>query len=368
MNNNVIYGLIDPITKELRYIGKTNNIAIRVSNHISMARRNNYKSHKNNWIRKLLTNNQMPEIIILESYDNYEDLNQAEIDLISYYKYIGCDLTNGTEGGDGGKCTEDIKLKISESRKKFFQTEKGIKERNNIANRMSEPERIKQFINNTKDKNKTSLGKESPQKIQFTDIEISDMVNMTRQNISLKQIATKYNCSVGPIVNVLKNLGIKKHRRNKITEDHRHNLIGSHGIQFSDMQIENIKSMYNTGNTLTNIAYKYNCSTDPIRRILGDMIIKNIRLEDLPIEEIKMKQINGVSQAKLADEYNCSTTLIRKVLGLNKIKHSNRVKTSDLPSDEIKEKYKNGKSIVELTKEYNCSPTPIRKILGIYGK
>ena len=39
---------------------------------------------------------------IIEEYDNREALPQAEIEMIEYYKWLGCDLVNGTTGGTGG--------------------------------------------------------------------------------------------------------------------------------------------------------------------------------------------------------------------------------------------------------------------------
>ena len=64
-----------------------------------------------------MANEQKAEVIILEEYTTAEELPQAEIELIEYYKYIGCNLTNGTPGGDGfikgRKMLEETKRKLS---------------------------------------------------------------------------------------------------------------------------------------------------------------------------------------------------------------------------------------------------------------
>ena len=95
-----VYGLIDPISKELRYIGYSYNYLERYKKHLfpsSLAK----KSHKSNWILNLLSNGFKPEIFILEKAFSHDDAKEREIDLIAYYKSIGCDLTNLTVGGDG---------------------------------------------------------------------------------------------------------------------------------------------------------------------------------------------------------------------------------------------------------------------------
>jgi hypothetical protein len=99
---NVIYGLVDPNTNEIRYIGKAINLNERIKNHYKPSRLIS-KTHKNNWLNVLLNENKKPFVIILESDLNEELLNKSEIKWISNYKKIGCKLTNGTDGGDGGK-------------------------------------------------------------------------------------------------------------------------------------------------------------------------------------------------------------------------------------------------------------------------
>ena len=93
-----IYGLIDPTTKQLRYIGKTNNIKQRFKNHLNSCRDKN--THKRNWINYLKKNNLKPEIEIIDIVDT-DKWKYWEIFYISYFKMIGCNLTNYTTGGDG---------------------------------------------------------------------------------------------------------------------------------------------------------------------------------------------------------------------------------------------------------------------------
>ncbi len=108
----ILYGLIDPNTNELRYIGKTNNLSVRLRNHYNKI--NTSKSHKNSWLKSL--NRKHAEVYIFEEYENDKDALLAEVDAIAY-KFIGCRLTNHTDGGEGPtghKHSEELKRKISE--------------------------------------------------------------------------------------------------------------------------------------------------------------------------------------------------------------------------------------------------------------
>ena len=56
-----IYGLIDPRNKQLRYVGKANNLKKRLSKHVHDKSIN----HKTCWIKSLSALNLRPEIIEL---------------------------------------------------------------------------------------------------------------------------------------------------------------------------------------------------------------------------------------------------------------------------------------------------------------
>jgi group I intron endonuclease len=118
MKQHIVYGLIDPNSHELRYIGYSSDIERRIKDH----HRPIYlkiKSHKNNWIKSLLAQGQKADFIIIEEYDSAEQLPQAEIEMVEYFKYLGVELTNGTRGGDGhlkgDKLSEETKKKLSEA-------------------------------------------------------------------------------------------------------------------------------------------------------------------------------------------------------------------------------------------------------------
>jgi hypothetical protein len=94
--NTYIYGLIDPITNEIRYIGKSNNPQKRYPQHINEAKLNNTK--KSNWIKKLLREYKRPELFIIDevSKNNWQFWEEH---YISLFKSWGFNLTNQTKGG-----------------------------------------------------------------------------------------------------------------------------------------------------------------------------------------------------------------------------------------------------------------------------
>lgn len=78
-----IYKLIDPISNEIRYIGKTGNLKNRFAHHISHSKK--LKSHISNWITSLVKQNKLPIIEVIETC-NEDNWEEREIYWISFYK------------------------------------------------------------------------------------------------------------------------------------------------------------------------------------------------------------------------------------------------------------------------------------------
>lgn len=90
-----IYGLRDPLTDEIRYIGKTNNIKARYSHHIAC---NDVNKHKINWILSLKELKLKPELVILEK-TNEQEWEEREKYWIKHGRDNGWRLTNISDGG-----------------------------------------------------------------------------------------------------------------------------------------------------------------------------------------------------------------------------------------------------------------------------
>lgn len=114
-----IYTLSHPITKEVRYVGKTNNIKNRKNSHFNRKNCEKKQTPKDCWILSLLNKNLCPILeVIDETEGQWEWLEQY---WISQFKCWGFKLLNLTEGGDvgrTGKLSKEHKQKISASNKK----------------------------------------------------------------------------------------------------------------------------------------------------------------------------------------------------------------------------------------------------------
>ena len=67
MEKIFIYILIDPTTEQVRYVGKTTDTKLRLRRHIN--ERYLHDSYKDRWLRKLLDNNLLPQIEIIDEVD-----------------------------------------------------------------------------------------------------------------------------------------------------------------------------------------------------------------------------------------------------------------------------------------------------------
>ncbi len=114
-----IYALSDDIGA-IRYIGWAYDSAQRLKKHLEPAQLK-LTTHKNVWIKSLLAHGLKPEVQVIQKLNTLEDAKAAEIYWIAFFKGQGCNLTNGTEGGDGGatyghlghKHTDEAKARIS---------------------------------------------------------------------------------------------------------------------------------------------------------------------------------------------------------------------------------------------------------------
>jgi predicted GIY-YIG superfamily endonuclease len=96
-----IYGLLCPLSGEIRYIGKSIDPERRVKGHISGAKSGAYSHHTSRWIRKLDRKGLAPQLVVLQEVGEDEDWRQVEREWISSAIASGWPLTNSTAGGEG---------------------------------------------------------------------------------------------------------------------------------------------------------------------------------------------------------------------------------------------------------------------------
>lgn len=111
----LIYGLVDPRTGYLRYVGKSMSGRNRLSMHLSPSHLRK-RNHRTNWIKSLLAVDLRPMWVEIHVFDDPEILETAERFWIGYFRSIGFDLVNETDGGEGTrglKHTADWKALMS---------------------------------------------------------------------------------------------------------------------------------------------------------------------------------------------------------------------------------------------------------------
>lgn len=110
-----IYYLVDPTTREIRYVGYTKNIMHRYRGHLRGScdiRKVDWDSHKCCWIRSLIGQNLKPMFVIVCIVQTHEEAQRIEIALIASLRQRNVQLTNGTIGGDGGSQGQEARIKM----------------------------------------------------------------------------------------------------------------------------------------------------------------------------------------------------------------------------------------------------------------
>lgn len=129
-----IYCLYDPNECKVRYVGRTSKKVLehRLIEHISKSKyfEKYYEGkripHKVNWIKKILSEGREPKIKLLTEIEGWSESHQFERQLIKKWKDVR-NLVNLEDRGEGNInriVTEDDKLRISNSLKEYYKTNK----------------------------------------------------------------------------------------------------------------------------------------------------------------------------------------------------------------------------------------------------
>jgi hypothetical protein len=110
----IVYGLVDPRTDAVRYIGKSCSWMKRPTQH----RQENFlrrdRTHKGNWVRQLAALGLAYRVEVLEVCPSERELGDVERFWISQAKGLGWPLTNISKGGDGGAMPPEIAKRTGE--------------------------------------------------------------------------------------------------------------------------------------------------------------------------------------------------------------------------------------------------------------
>lgn len=116
----VVYGLFDPKHCVIRYIGKTiRTDEIRLEYHLGEAyMEKGWNRPVCRWIRKILNEDRVPDIIIIEEFNSEQEALDSEVIWIARLRKENVRLLNATEGGEGISGyhhTDEVKAKIAEA-------------------------------------------------------------------------------------------------------------------------------------------------------------------------------------------------------------------------------------------------------------
>lgn len=117
-----IYSLVDPRTKQVRYIGQTNNPQRRLKQHIA-GRSDQKITPVKSWIKSLLKNDLVPKMEIVEKC-NSDNWQEREKHHIQKARNEIENLLNIADGGNMPKCTTETQS--NNGTKSYTNQEKGI--------------------------------------------------------------------------------------------------------------------------------------------------------------------------------------------------------------------------------------------------
>jgi group I intron endonuclease len=219
----LIYALCEPDTGAIRYIGKSSSGLKRARAHEYAGNLKRSKGLCRNWIVSLHNKGLRPLAEVVEYHTNHADLIEAEKFYISYFRSLGFNLTNMTDGGEGcpgrklskearerlrqvnlgnkhslGKkkapVSKEVRLRMSE-RNKLRMKDPAV--RQNISNKLTGLKQSKETIGKrqrnmvgkrekwliSKDGQKFTSQKEAARFFNITEAYISKMLNGSCPNL-----------------------------------------------------------------------------------------------------------------------------------------------------------------------------------------
>lgn len=117
---NLVYGLVDPHTNKVMYIGKSATWLSRPYDQLTRHKKLNEPTEKNKWLNQLIKNNTFPKIKILRQCKTESEAFEYEKIFITKYRKSNKNLFNITKGGRGGDTGGSQKRKIKVIAKNLF--------------------------------------------------------------------------------------------------------------------------------------------------------------------------------------------------------------------------------------------------------
>lgn len=197
-----IYGLFDPETGALRYIGQTLRLRERYENHCN-EKTNTHRSH---WIQALRRKGLRPIPCVLEWLPDGSGWADVERAWIAAARAAGCRLVNGTDGGDGvNGMPEESRRRIRETwigRKHTNETKlligaksKGRRHSQESRDRMRDLMTGREFTPEWREKISAGLRKLTPG-------QAAEIRALRAAGVPRKEVATRFGVSQDTVLNV----------------------------------------------------------------------------------------------------------------------------------------------------------------------
>ncbi len=190
-NKVFIYGLSDPISRDVRYIGKSIDPKKRFQAHLSIGQLNRYRSIKNSWIKSLLAKGFSPDLVILDCVEG-RDANEAEMEYINFFRERA-KLTNGTDGGDGGAVIDpEARARIRAAHLGSKASEATKKQMSESAKRRCEdPKERARLAKISNGKPPVRVGEDN-NKSKLTESDVREIRRLVDDGVARSRVATKY--------------------------------------------------------------------------------------------------------------------------------------------------------------------------------
>ena len=195
-----IYGLADPVTGDIRYIGKSIRPMGRLRDHCN----DHAACHRTHWIQSLIAKGQQPQLVILQELPDGANWQAIEQQWIAKARSAGWALTNGTDGGDG------VVNLCDEARAKMLKTWTGRKHKPESLVKIGAASRCRKKSEASKEVmrqkmhgRKVTWGDKLSRAVRkLSDEQVHEIRKLLSEGAKNKELAEKYNVHRTTITNI----------------------------------------------------------------------------------------------------------------------------------------------------------------------
>jgi len=150
--------------------------------------------------------------------------------------------------------------------------------------------------------------------------------------------------------------------------------MGAPRVYFSDVQLVDIRSRYESGSDVRSLAQSYGCNWGTMQRQLDRMgIYRRVKHEPFTKAgeaEMVRRYQQGDTPAAIGRDYGTNGDVVTRVLRREGVFEPGRPRFGKFTSRQVErmaDRYKAGTGIYKLAKDYRCSPNGVWKLLTRHG-